>query len=400
MRGDRALAKMYLPPHVRKDCQNAALIMAPAVIRAVRNRRAVFTSALGSTPAPCALSRIPGLLRRDLSREPFASGRSDGSAPVFTLHASTAPGLCAIRRPSCVACGSFALLPAVSIVGPHSPVPGFSLRGRRRGSPVPLVFRHAVSALVLGFSLRSRHGMSTERSRREFASSLVAGSVAGTAVDVVLFPLDTAKTRLQSPQGFWKSGGFKGMYKGLSAAAAGSAPGAALFFGTYTLANAELHELGVPLPEPMIHMASASCGEVAACIVRVPTEVVKQRMQAGRYSRLSIALNDIVSKHGVGGLFRGYMSTLAREIPFALIQFPLYEQLKKAWAWRVQRKPKPWEAALAGSLAGGVAACLTTPFDVCKTRIMLGSDPSVRLSAAAVRRPNRPLTAPPPSRRR
>lgn len=52
--------------------------------------------------------------------------------------------------------------------------------------------------------------------------------MAGTAVDVALYPLDTIKTRLQSPEGFIKAGGLRGVYNGLSAAAVGSAPG-----GTY-----------------------------------------------------------------------------------------------------------------------------------------------------------------------
>lgn len=43
-------------------------------------------------------------------------------------------------------------------------------------------------------------------------------------MDTALFPLDTVKTRLQSPQGFWKAGGFKGVYSGLSSAFLGSAP--------------------------------------------------------------------------------------------------------------------------------------------------------------------------------
>ena len=43
-------------------------------------------------------------------------------------------------------------------------------------------------------------------------------------------PIDTLKTRLQSAEGFFKAGGFRGIYSGLSAAALGSAPGAALFF--------------------------------------------------------------------------------------------------------------------------------------------------------------------------
>ncbi|CAM9478442.1 unnamed protein product, partial [Hapterophycus canaliculatus] len=49
--------------------------------------------------------------------------------------------------------------------------------------------------------------------------------MAGTAVDVALYPLDTIKTRLQSPKGFLKAGGLRGVYNGLSAAAVGSAPG-------------------------------------------------------------------------------------------------------------------------------------------------------------------------------
>ena len=63
--------------------------------------------------------------------------------------------------------------------------------------------------------------------------AMVAGGLAGISVDIALFPLDTVKTRLQSSQGFWKSGGFGGIYRGLGSAAAGSFPTAALFFVVY-----------------------------------------------------------------------------------------------------------------------------------------------------------------------
>jgi len=49
--------------------------------------------------------------------------------------------------------------------------------------------------------------------------------MAGTAVDTALFPLDTLKTRLQSKAGFAASGGFRGVYSGLTSAVIGSAPG-------------------------------------------------------------------------------------------------------------------------------------------------------------------------------
>ena len=51
-----------------------------------------------------------------------------------------------------------------------------------------------------------------------------AGGVAGVSVDLILFPLDTIKTRLQSPQGFNKAGGFHGIYAGVPSAAVGSFP--------------------------------------------------------------------------------------------------------------------------------------------------------------------------------
>jgi len=57
-----------------------------------------------------------------------------------------------------------------------------------------------------------------------FHISLLSGGIAGTAVDVILFPLDTLKTRLQSAEGFIKSGGFRGIYSGIASAASGSAP--------------------------------------------------------------------------------------------------------------------------------------------------------------------------------
>ena len=53
---------------------------------------------------------------------------------------------------------------------------------------------------------------------------LQAGGCAGFAVDLVLFPIDTVKTRLQSQQGFLKAGGFRGVYSGLPSVAVGSIP--------------------------------------------------------------------------------------------------------------------------------------------------------------------------------
>ena len=80
----------------------------------------------------------------------------------------------------------------------------------------------------------------------------------------------------------------------------------------------------------------------------------------------------VLRTQGWRGLYQGFGITTMREIPFTSLQFPLYEFLKRQLSIRVARKPLyAHEAALCGCIAGGVAAALTTPLDVLKTRVML-----------------------------
>jgi solute carrier family 25 (mitochondrial S-adenosylmethionine transporter), member 26 len=150
-------------------------------------------------------------------------------------------------------------------------------------------------------------------------------------------------------------------------------------------------------------MLAASMGEVAACAVRVPTEVVKQRAQAKQFPSSLAALTSILHRRKTHGLahvwrelYRGWGITVMREVPFTVIQFPLWEGLKK---WSLRRGSSSssssstevnavghvtaWESALFGSVSGAVAAALTTPLDVLKTRMMLAK---TRVSVVAVAR--------------
>ena len=65
-----------------------------------------------------------------------------------------------------------------------------------------------------------------------------------------------------------------------------------------------------------------------ACLVRVPTENVKQKMQAGLHGTAAETVNAILKTGGVRGFYTGYLTTVVREIPFSFIQFPIYEWLK------------------------------------------------------------------------
>lgn len=217
-------------------------------------------------------------------------------------------------------------------------------------------------------------------SELNFLYSLIAGGLAGTSTDIFFYPIDTIKTRLQSKEGFFKSGGYKNLYSGVSACIIASAPSASLFFVTYDYFK---HTLKLNnsnnLSDHQIHMLSASLGEITACSVRVPAEVIKQRTQATLGSTPLITLKAIIkeSKGSIpffNNLYKGFGMTITREIPFTCIQFPLYEYMKLKWSSysNIDKKElEPWKGAICGSLAGATAAAITTPLDVIKTRLML-----------------------------
>jgi solute carrier family 25 S-adenosylmethionine transporter 26 len=196
------------------------------------------------------------------------------------------------------------------------------------------------------------------------------------AVDIVLFPIDTIKTRIQATihgqTNYAKATNSK--FSGLKSQIIGSFPSAAAFFSTYDLTkHIFIKRLDIKY-HTLAHMLAAIAGECSAALIRNPFELVKQNLQIGRYNHIIEAVSDIYCKNGVRGLYRGYVITVTREIPFGLIQYPLYEYLKKLKG----KQESPFSYSICGAQAGAIAAFLTTPIDVVKTRIMTANDLSFR----------------------
>ena len=123
-------------------------------------------------------------------------------------------------------------------------------------------------------------------------------------------------------------------------------------------------------------------------------EVVKQRRQAGDLrSSLSVA-SHAWKRDGLQGLYRGGLATLAREVPFSLVQFPLWELLKAKVVKLKGRPTTPVESAVCGSLGGVVAGALTTPLDVVKTRMMLNTGSQQRASSVMLKVVKRKFSKP------
>eukprot|EP01025_Chloroclados_australasicus_P006055 TRINITY_DN11990_c0_g3_i2.p2 TRINITY_DN11990_c0_g3~~TRINITY_DN11990_c0_g3_i2.p2 ORF type:complete len:354 (+),score=33.87 TRINITY_DN11990_c0_g3_i2:112-1173(+) len=206
--------------------------------------------------------------------------------------------------------------------------------------------------------------------------NLLAGAVAGCAVEAALYPIDTIKTRLQSMRegGGFKAlisqGGGKSLYAGVWSNLAGVAPSSAIFMAFYEPSKIWLAQQLSPERSHLAPLGAGTIAGLAASVVRVPTEVVKQRMQTGEFVKLGTALNTIITKEGVSGLYAGYRAFLLRDLPFDAIEFFSYEWLKQSYKKVVNRDLNALEVSVAGAVAGGFTGAVTTPFDVLKTRLM------------------------------
>merc|ERR1740129_536666 len=204
----------------------------------------------------------------------------------------------------------------------------------------------------------------------------MSGLIAGVSVDVPLHPLDTVKTRLQAQGGFRASGGYKNLWSGLSAMLATSVPCSAVFFVVYDRmrhmsANAGARE------GPWLDAFAAAGADALACVARGPCEALKQRMQI-RNQTIFGAARSVGAQEGLRGFYAGFGATIGREVPFALIQMPLFEALKRRSHDAGISVSPGLVGMMCGSISGMVAGALTTPLDVAKTQIMLTEQYSER----------------------
>jgi len=208
---------------------------------------------------------------------------------------------------------------------------------------------------------------------------------------VLVYPLDTLKTRLQSKDykkryinastnTVNKAVLFRGLYQGIGSVILATLPSSGAFFLTYESTKSLLSPLSSQLPTPFLHATASSVAELVSCAILTPAEVIKQNAQMMSSSSGARATMDTVRRFRShpSSLFSGYIALAARNLPFTAIQFPLFEAGRDAIhrargipAEDASLRARAGITALSAGAAGSVAAIITTPVDVIKTRIML-----------------------------
>ncbi|XP_030474184.1 S-adenosylmethionine carrier 1, chloroplastic/mitochondrial [Syzygium oleosum] len=246
------------------------------------------------------------------------------------------------------------------------------------------------------------------------------GAVAGAFGEGMMHPVDTVKTRIQSQailsgsqnqksvlqmvRTVWSADGLRGFYRGIAPGVTGSIATGATYFGFIESTKKWIEESNPDLGGHWSHFFAGAFGDTLGSFVYVPCEVMKQRMQVqgtksswrsvvqkdrvtlksnapmyGYYNGMFQAAFSIWKEQGLRGLYAGYWSTLARDVPLAGLLVMFYEALKEMTEYGKQmwvsesnlHLSSSVEGFILGGLAGGFSAYLTTPLDVVKTRLQV-----------------------------
>jgi len=187
--------------------------------------------------------------------------------------------------------------------------------------------------------------------------------------------------------------GLAGIYTGLAPTLVMSVPNTVLYFTSYDEIVHRLRKRGGTsdifwntIAVPLLGGASA---RALASLVTSPLELIRTRQASLMGNNNNIQpnswlkeLKDLIRTGGVKSLYRGVVPTLWRDVPFSAIYWLGVEQFRS----RLQKSPlvgghhyldrgeliPPWleasHAFMSGAAAGMIAAAMTTPFDVVKTR--------------------------------
>jgi len=222
-----------------------------------------------------------------------------------------------------------------------------------------------------------------------------AGAVAGIFSTIVLYPLDSIKTRIQAndtkatsvreaTHELIERDGFLVLYRGMQIKTIENGIKNFLYFYCYDYLINHTKQWGIRI-SPSITMVLGYVAGLANIILISPLEVVGTRQQAANASGSSLAneIKNLYKNEGLAGFYRGFIFNVILCINPA-IQNTVFDNLKlwhSAYIRKSKNLPKSkivrltiLQAFVFGALAKLLATLVTYPLIARKTRIQVGTD--------------------------
>ncbi|KAM6102583.1 mitochondrial glutathione transporter SLC25A40 isoform 3-T8 [Theristicus caerulescens] len=163
--------------------------------------------------------------------------------------------------------------------------------------------------------------------------------------------------------------GIKSLWSGLPPTLIMALPTTVIYFTCYDqLSEALRSRLGKD--DEHIPVLAGSLSRFGSVTVVSPLELIRTRMQYRKlsYKQLYTCVSSKVATDGWFSLWRGWSSTVLRDVPFSAMYWYNYERFKKMMCKEVgAQEPTFFIAFTSGAASGSIAAVITLPFDVVKT---------------------------------
>ncbi|KAJ1742993.1 Carrier protein, mitochondrial [Coemansia sp. RSA 1290] len=177
-------------------------------------------------------------------------------------------------------------------------------------------------------------------------------------------------------EGLWK------LWRGLAPTLVASGPSTVIYFVGYDYLRQWMgqqmkrREQWAPY-EKYSSLAAGCIARTSAVTAISPIELVRTRMQASATHDFHTVISGIrseIANDGLRILWRGLVPTLWRDVPFSALYWFGFERWREAvyqpvfGSWGLEGAGRIMVAFCSGASSGVIAATLTTPFDVAKTR--------------------------------
>ena len=245
------------------------------------------------------------------------------------------------------------------------------------------------------------------------ARVIAAGGAAGAAARTLVAPFDRVKLLAQIGGGYdpalraaCKPGpgggalasaraivaaeGFRGLFRGNSAALARTVPYSATQLSVHDALKSVLAGGGGGGDPGFARaVAAAAAAGCAAAAVSHPFDTLRLHMacetSTSTSTSLASAARAAVRERGVGALYRGLGPALAGAAPFSAVTLVTFDGVRGLLAARrkLGAPSSAFEAPAAGAVAGAAAATLTYPLDTLRRRQQVPGAPSLSALAAA-----------------
>ncbi|NXO99732.1 S2540 protein, partial [Certhia brachydactyla] len=158
--------------------------------------------------------------------------------------------------------------------------------------------------------------------------------------------------------------GIKSLWSGLPPTLIMAVPATAIYFTCYDQVS-EVLKNGPGKHDEYIPVIAVGSVTVVSLL-----ELIRTQMQYRKwsYKQLYLCISTKVAADGWLSLWRGWTSTILRDVPFSAMYWYNYEHFKKMIYKEVgANKPTFFVCFTSGAASGSVAAVITHPFDVVKT---------------------------------